>query len=534
MEIFHVWWLMVVITVPHVYSVPLKVHVDYVDRHLPPRLLQTFKKTFLAIAELISLKNTYNKTVFHIPREKSACGSTYYDGLNFGKCAKISRNYIGDFCGDIKIPPEHLEGLKVYDYDSLQPLNKSLPEGKGFDDGTNFVVYLTSRASRLCQYSVAHSVVCRSDLGMVGGVTNGRPLAGVVNLCETKIEYLSDIVLRRIIAHEAIHLLGFNYRSIQEFIACDPEEEEERTFSNCDSTDISERNISASYSRSVGNNSMLCWKQKDVLKIVRGNEVILHSTHIEFAALQMDSYSSEEYECLNMTKNKNEESNSCFDMLNTTESKPAAYENISKIFEEYGGIRLARTRTGIHWSHELFTDIVSVMVPGDLTAGRIVIDPLTLALMKTSGWYNINRNVLVCVNCFLNIESDLEGCVKLNRNTTFHFPQVDMLFEEQDSSVQKKENYSMEFKNFTEPSHSGNSSQETLIQARKQSIVKEMNILKDINSCENLSSEGTKLYSLYLHMVLGQILIVGFFQCEWVVVCGTVVLCLLPILCRVL
>lgn len=375
---------------------PLKIRVEFMDHSIALKTREVIRKSVVTLAKLFSLKNMEHQEVFYVPRERSACGAIYYDGVNVGKCAGISKNYAGDFCGSVEIPPAHLEGLKIYDYDNIQHLNESLPEGKGFSDGTNFLIYVTSRYSRDCHNSFGHSLVCRADTRLVGGVPSGRPLAGVINLCEVK-KNQSEVFLRRIIVHEVIHLLGFNYRSIQEFIDCDPWEDAPSThFSTSVLPKLADNGLKE---------NLICWKQKDVLE-ARQNEIILQSDHIERAALQMESY-------LNVTLDHMDSLMvaECLNTLSSTDFKNGTFEKVTQVFNEFGGITLAKSQTGVHWPEELFPNTVSVMVPGNLESRSVFVDLLTLAVLETSGWYSLNHQILPCINCLLNTADELEQCV---------------------------------------------------------------------------------------------------------------------------
>lgn len=345
----------------------VKVHIEYVDKVFTPRTRCIIKEAVELVSRLLTLRNDPRSTKFHVPRERSACASQYYEGPNAGKCGQLSQSYTGaEWCGGAKIPAAHLKGLQVFGYKDTEPLPESLQEGYGFTDGTNFVLYVTLRESHLCTSSLAHSRVCRRDETVVGGIASGRPVAGVVNACWKeggKVE-TADILIRRVIFHELIHLLVMNYRSMREFVECE------------------------------GRRSRMCWKMQDAVKVV-DDKVVVWSRHFRKAIRQQvcEGVGHCQFH------------SDCCDCSHTgchflQDGMPV--DNVTRSVDLHGGVVLAKSRTGVHWPPELFANFTSVMVPQYMESGCIILDPLTLALIKTSGWYLVNCSALSCINCFLN------------------------------------------------------------------------------------------------------------------------------------
>ncbi|KAG0710009.1 Leishmanolysin-like peptidase [Chionoecetes opilio] len=376
----HIWLVFVLcITIttcriqPNVAA--LRVHVEYVDEGFTLRTQDIVRQAVLYVTRLLSVVDDSSSSVFHVPREKNSCLSVYFEGLNAGKCGQISHTNL-EFCGVAPIPPAHLQGLHVFSGEEVEPLPASLPQGLGFTDGTNFVVYLTLRESELCASSLAHSQVCRKEAFEVGGVLSGRPVAGTVNVCWKEGE-IEAITIRRVVIHELLHLLGMNYRSMREFVECEGK-----------------------------GRTKMCWKMKDVIRVTLDGEVVVWSRHFRRVIRRQKI----------CEKGRHRQS-SC-----TSRGCPpqacVAYnglilENLTRSVNMHGGIAIAKSRTGVHWPEELFDDPSSVMVPKHVESGHVTVDPLTLALLRTSGWYWVNHTVLPCLNHFLNVDSLSLNCSNL-------------------------------------------------------------------------------------------------------------------------
>lgn len=348
----------------------LKVHIEYLDDGFTQKTRCIINEAVEHASNLLTLRSYLRTTVFHIPRERTACAFLYYDGPNAGRCGQISKGYTAaELCGEARIPASHLEGLQVFDYNGTKPLPVSLPEGRGFTNGTNFILYLTQRKSQLCLASLAHSRMCRMDAAVVGGVTSGRPVAGVVNTCwkEGEIGEADVILIRRVMYHELLHLLAMNYRSMREFVECEGKR-----------------------------SSRMCWKLKNVIRVTQDSKVVVWSRYFRKAIRPQVCEGAGHCHPYN-------DSCACSGACALQDS--TAVENVTKSVDLYGGVILAESLTGVHWPEELFGNFTSIMVPRYMETGCIMLDFLTLALLKTSGWYLVNLHVLPCINCLLNNDS---------------------------------------------------------------------------------------------------------------------------------
>ena len=355
----------------------LKVHVEYVDEHFTPRTKYIIREAVFYVSKLLNIRNQSRNRVFRVPRAKNACLLIYFIGPNAGKCGLISREYIGiDECSGARIPPAHLEGLQVFGEDEVKPLPTSLPEGHGFTDGTNFVVYLTSRKSKLCASSLAYSQVCRMETSWIGGVLSGRPVAGIINACwnERKID---DIMIRRVVIHELMHLFGMNYKSIREFIECEGK-----------------------------GNTKICWKLKDIIRVTPDGGVVVRSRHLR-KVIMYQKICEDGRQCQLFSDSSGCPPEACHT------NNGMVLQNVTRSMHMLGGIILAKSGTGVHWSEELFDNPTSVMVPKYVKPGYVMVDPLTLALFRTSGWYSVSYNALFCLNHFLNAVSFSPNCTNL-------------------------------------------------------------------------------------------------------------------------
>lgn len=358
----------------------LKVHVEYLDDRFTLRTQHIVRLAVRYVSRLLSVRNESRNPVFRIPRDKYACMFAYFDGPNAGKCGQISRRYTGvDQCNGARIPPAHLEGLQVFGHEELEPLPSSLPQGDGFTDGTNFVVYLTLRESKLCTSSLAYSQVCRTEATGIGGVHSGRPVAGTINACWKEGE-IDDIVIRRIVIHELIHLLAMNYKSIREFVECEGK-----------------------------NNTRMCWKLRNVIRVTQDGKVVVWSRHFR-KIIRRQKICEDGSQCQLSSDSPGCPHQACitYDGM--------VLGNVTRSVNTFGGVVLAKSLTGVHWPDELFDDPTSVMVPAYVQSGRVMVDPLTVTLFRTSGWYWVNHTVLFCINHFLNTDALSPNCSNLVEN----------------------------------------------------------------------------------------------------------------------
>lgn len=346
----------------------LKVHIEYLDDDIfTPRTRCIIREAVEHASTLLSLSNDPKIDKFLVPREKSACAFLYYDEPNAGKCGQLSQGYTGvEWCAGARIPAAHLEGLQVFAHKETEPQPESLPEGFGFTDGTNFVLYLTARESQLCASSLAHSRVCRRETAMVGGVTSGRPVAGVLNACWKGDT--DEIIIRRVIYHELMHLFGMNYMSMREFVECEGRRKRR-----------------------------MCFKLKDTVR-VEDDQVVVWSRYFRRVIRQQVCEGIGHRQLYNDSCGWSHE-DSCVLRAGM------AVENVTRSVDLYGGVILAKSRTGVHWPPELFASSISVMVPQVMESGCVILDLLTLALLRTSGWYLVNCSALSCINHFLNSKS---------------------------------------------------------------------------------------------------------------------------------
>lgn len=385
----------------------LRIHIEFVDSSIAPTVQEEIRHAVAYMSQVVRLKHADVGPVFRLPRDMRACVALYTEGPNVGKCAGVSARYTGDYCGKALIPEAHLEGLKVFSKDEPRCNSDSLPEGKGFRNGTNFILYVMSSSDTFCSHSHAVSSTCRFSTTLVGGERSGRPLAGTVTVCKDRLYELTPVLLKRIIVHEVIHLLGFNYRSIMEFIECDGERDPHTSLEN----------LNVSSPLMVENQYLLCWKRRDVLKVLGEKEIIVQSPQLTVAALRLKEYLNQTVDCSSY--------NQSFGV-----KEPFEYTDGSAPEQEYdmydrndtldgndsplttsGGVALATTRTGIHWPAELFSGAFSVMTPGSLESKTVVIDPLTVAILKTTGWYRISEIAVSCINCFLNDMIQFPQCI---------------------------------------------------------------------------------------------------------------------------
>ncbi|XP_047478223.1 uncharacterized protein LOC125031470 isoform X3 [Penaeus chinensis] len=187
----------------------LKIHIEFVDSSIEPDTQKEIRHAVAYMAQVVRLKHADVGPVFRLPRDISACVALYTEGPNVGKCAGVSARYTGDYCGKALIPEAHLEGLEVFSKDDPSCNSDSLPEGKGFRDGTNFILYIMSSSDIFCSHSHALSSTCRFSTALVGGERSGRPLAGTVIVCKDRLFELTPLLLKRIIVHEPDFCVAF-------------------------------------------------------------------------------------------------------------------------------------------------------------------------------------------------------------------------------------------------------------------------------------------------------------------------------------
>ncbi|XP_063609350.1 uncharacterized protein LOC134783415 [Penaeus indicus] len=376
----------------------LKIHVEFVDSSIEPDIQEEIRHAVAYMAQVVRLKHADVGPVFRLPRDIGACVALYTEGPNVGKCAGVSARYTGDYCEKALIPEAHLEGLEVFSKDDPGCNSDSLPAGKGFRDGTNFILYIMSSSDIFCSHSHAVSSMCRFSTALVGGERSGRPLAGTVIVCKDRLFELTPLLLKRIIVHEVIHLLGFNYRSIMEFIECDVERDPHASLDDL-------------------NQNLLCWKRRDVLKVLGEKEIIVQSPQLTAAASRLMEYLNQTVDCNSYNQSFSPEEPFEYADVSLAEQEYDMYDSSDTLdmnnspFTPHGGVALAATRTGIHWPVELFSGVFSIMIPGNLESRTIVVDPLTVAILKTTGWYRISEIALSCMNCFLNDMIQFPQCI---------------------------------------------------------------------------------------------------------------------------
>ncbi|KAL8570983.1 hypothetical protein ACOMHN_037843 [Nucella lapillus] len=115
------------------------------------------------------------------------------------KCAPVT------VCGEIVIPPKHLEGC--YKWDSWnQTFTMEANAGPGVK-GADFILYIASIDSPRCQQgqTVAYAAHCQQERAL------DRPVAGYFSICPQSISdsWQERQQLRSTMKHEILHALGF-------------------------------------------------------------------------------------------------------------------------------------------------------------------------------------------------------------------------------------------------------------------------------------------------------------------------------------
>ncbi|XP_038071352.1 leishmanolysin-like peptidase 2 [Patiria miniata] len=150
-------------------------------------------------------------------RSDEACLVTFTSGTNIGKCAQISRGYVGEKClDDFLIPDEHLQGLWTWNSTYPHPVHQIYPDGAGLVD-TDTALYVKAEHTAQCSsgQTVAYASYCKLD-------QNNRPIAGVINFCP---EHLKDDLYDKpkfilLAVHEIFHVLGFSSSLFNKFKEC--------------------------------------------------------------------------------------------------------------------------------------------------------------------------------------------------------------------------------------------------------------------------------------------------------------------------
>ncbi|XP_057712273.1 ciliated left-right organizer metallopeptidase [Corythoichthys intestinalis] len=123
------------------------------------------------------------------------------NSINYNRCGRANKNYIHETCLDVKIPDEHLAGVKVHPQaNSTHRLVLRHP-GAGAPN-VDFLLYVHVRATDKCRAQpslLAYAAHCQTD-------SRGRPLAGVVAICRERLTRLTV----QTVVHELLHVLGFS------------------------------------------------------------------------------------------------------------------------------------------------------------------------------------------------------------------------------------------------------------------------------------------------------------------------------------
>ncbi|XP_071963105.1 ciliated left-right organizer metallopeptidase-like isoform X2 [Antedon mediterranea] len=142
------------------------------------------------------------------------CSGILSSGINQGKCSLAQHGYAYEVCDSVQIPDDHLEGAWLWDSTQSSPVHEIKPQGSGLQK-TDVVIYVTS-IDCPSDGVLAEAKYCRVD-------QNGRPVAGVLNLCPHQLDSDLDI-LTTVTVHEMFHILGFTQHLYDKFRDCSDSE----------------------------------------------------------------------------------------------------------------------------------------------------------------------------------------------------------------------------------------------------------------------------------------------------------------------
>lgn len=419
---------------------PCLIHIEYRSENIPQGAKEVITQSLHLIGEVVNVKYEFDYSRFDF-KGKGRCNKSI--GIKDRNSNKAS-----DLCRIIDIP-----GIR-----------KDIESNSTGWERINLIVYVTSEPSHICHSSLAYASSCRYDESYVGGVRSCRPIIGVINICPEQLATNNNVDLRRIIIHEFIHLLGFSYSSIIEFLSCD-----------------------ISFQSNI-----LCWKRKTVLTTSENDYLIMQSFDLIKKAMNLKAnvHSPNIYNlddnCNIRDEGKINDSLVKFCQSNCMFKTNTRIKDTLTDFES--GIPVSSSKSGLHWPSNLFMDLASIMYSGNWTSGRIVIlDPLTLTVLEDSGWYDINYGKVEMINCFINDISEGIG---------------NFLKEPNDKNQSCLKNS----KNYVRPVHmvTLNTSLTFLGNTSNTSIIER----SDLNSSESISSLADHLCSQAFHVTICVIIMI--------------------------
>ncbi|XP_045174143.2 ciliated left-right organizer metallopeptidase-like [Mercenaria mercenaria] len=148
------------------------------------------------------LKNTINNVILYVKKilsviptegylllERNACKSSWTGGRNAGKCASIRKDYVGEFCLDnFMIPDEHLEAFYTW-------TNRPLPDRTWYTDGVgvknaDYILYVQARTTKSCMtnFSPESTSTLMAYASYCKLGKNDRPIAGYINFCASEFK----------------------------------------------------------------------------------------------------------------------------------------------------------------------------------------------------------------------------------------------------------------------------------------------------------------------------------------------------------